>query len=327
MTLRTMPVAATVIGDLRVRTVLAAQNMPAESHRAAALDRRHHLQLAEAHVAGIGFTPSGPVVAEDVRNLQRWTGHERRALCGRLVLLGLQAETLQRAHDRADGVGGDVRIERRRFDLRMSEQNLNHSDVGVLLQKMGGKTVPQRVRRHALGDLRHIGCRMAGPVELACRHRLQRIAAWEQPSLWPRNAPPVAQQFEQHGGEHRVTIPAALALLDPQHHALAVDVGHLQRGNLGYAQARTIGGAERGLVLDAGGGLQKARHLLGAQHHRQLARLVHKGQVSNRIGAVERHSEEEPQRRDRGVDGRRTDTVLGQVQLEQTQVLIGRCVR
>ena len=58
--------------------VLAAHNMAAESRRAAALDRRHHLQLAKADVAGIGFTPSGPVVAEDVRDLQSWTGHERR---------------------------------------------------------------------------------------------------------------------------------------------------------------------------------------------------------------------------------------------------------
>ena len=93
-------------------------------------------------MASIGFTPSGPVVAEDVRNLQNWTGHPRRALCGRLVLLGLETEMLQRAHDRADGVGGDARVERRRVELRMSEQNLNHSDVGVLLQKMGCKTMP-----------------------------------------------------------------------------------------------------------------------------------------------------------------------------------------
>ena len=66
LTLGAMPVAATVIGDRRVRTVLTAHDMPAESRRAAALDRRHHLQLAEAHMASIGFTPSGPVVVEDV---------------------------------------------------------------------------------------------------------------------------------------------------------------------------------------------------------------------------------------------------------------------
>src|SRR5271169_4016540 len=52
-----------------------------------------------------------------------------------LVLLGHQRrEAIQRAHDRADGVGGNARIERRRFKLGMSEQNLNHSDIGILLQ-------------------------------------------------------------------------------------------------------------------------------------------------------------------------------------------------
>ena len=136
-----MPIAAAVVGDLRVRAVLTAHNMAAESGRAAALDRRHHLQLAAAHVTRIGFAPRGPVAAEDVRNLQRWPCHERRALCGRLVLLGSQAETFQRAHDRPDGVGGDVRIERCRIGLRMSEQNLDHSDIGLLLQQMRGEAV------------------------------------------------------------------------------------------------------------------------------------------------------------------------------------------
>jgi hypothetical protein len=113
--------------------------MAAESRRAAALDRAHHLHLVEAHMAGIGTTPSRSVVAKDIRNLQNWTRHDRRGLCGRivlgLILLGHQwREAIQRAHDRADGVGGNARIERRRFKLGMSEQNLNHSDIGILLQ-------------------------------------------------------------------------------------------------------------------------------------------------------------------------------------------------
>ena len=37
-----------------MRTLLAALDMTAERRRAAALDRRHHLELAEAHMAGIG---------------------------------------------------------------------------------------------------------------------------------------------------------------------------------------------------------------------------------------------------------------------------------
>ena len=53
-----------------VRAVLAALDMAAERRRAAALDRRHDLQLAEAHMAGMA-APSRPAVAEDVRDLDR----------------------------------------------------------------------------------------------------------------------------------------------------------------------------------------------------------------------------------------------------------------
>src|SRR3954451_18258613 len=57
--------------------VLAARAIAAERRRAATLDRRHDLQLAEAHMAGVGHAPSGPVVTEDVRELHGGTGHER----------------------------------------------------------------------------------------------------------------------------------------------------------------------------------------------------------------------------------------------------------
>jgi transposase len=57
---------------------IATRDEPAEGCRAAALDGAHHLQLGEAHVAAVGLTPSGTVVAEDVRDLQRRPCHKRR---------------------------------------------------------------------------------------------------------------------------------------------------------------------------------------------------------------------------------------------------------
>jgi hypothetical protein len=115
------------------------------------------------------------------------------------------------------------------------------------------------------------------------------------------------------------------ALLDAQHHALAVDVGHPKRGDLRHAQPRTIGDAERGLVLDARGGLQKTRHLLGAQHDRNLPWLRDERQVLDGVGPIQRHGEKEAQCRDREVDRRRAHAALGQVQLEKPQIL--RCRR
>ena len=63
---------------MAARRVLAACNVAAERHRAAALDRTHHLQLVEAHMAAVGVAPSGTVIAEDVRDLQSWSNHDRR---------------------------------------------------------------------------------------------------------------------------------------------------------------------------------------------------------------------------------------------------------
>ena len=74
----------------------------------------------------------------------------------------------------------------------------------------GGYIVPQGVRRYAFGDLGHVGRGVAGPRELARRHRVGRVLAGEQPALRLRNTIPVAQKREQHRGKHRVAILAAL---------------------------------------------------------------------------------------------------------------------
>ena len=73
-----------IICDDFVGAVFAARDMPAEGRRAAALDRRHYLQLAEAHVAGIGLAPRRSVIAEDIRDLQNRASHDRRAYAGGL---------------------------------------------------------------------------------------------------------------------------------------------------------------------------------------------------------------------------------------------------
>ena len=134
LALRTMPIATGVVGDEGVRALLATRDMAAQRRRAAALDRRHHLELAEAHMAGIGLAPCRSMAAEDIRDLQRRTRHASRASGGRLSPLALQRDALQWADDLADRLGGDARIERRGIELGVTEQHLDHSDIDVLLE-------------------------------------------------------------------------------------------------------------------------------------------------------------------------------------------------
>ena len=63
---------------MAARRVLTARDMAAERRRTTALDRTHHLQLIEAHMSAVGYTPSRTVVAENVRDLQSWSSHSRR---------------------------------------------------------------------------------------------------------------------------------------------------------------------------------------------------------------------------------------------------------
>src|SRR5450755_4498740 len=212
--------------------------------------------------------------------------------------LGLrQRDAVEWAHDLLDRLGGDPRIERRGIELGVPEQHLDHSDIDVLFQQVSGEAVPQGVERYALVDLGLIGGGMAGAIELARRHRVHPVLSREQPALWPRQLPPGPHQIEQMRGQHDIAILAAFALLDPDHHALAVDVGYLERDHLSGAQTRAISHTQRRLVFEPRRCIQQPRHLLRTEHDRQLAGLRDEHRVLDDVGAPERHPEEEPQRR------------------------------
>jgi hypothetical protein len=77
--LGTMAVTAGVVRDPAVAAILAVLDMATEGSRAAALDGRHHLELAKAHMPGSGLAPGGAMVKEDVGDLQPGAAHRRRA--------------------------------------------------------------------------------------------------------------------------------------------------------------------------------------------------------------------------------------------------------
>src|SRR5262249_12372369 len=75
-----MAIAARVVRDAAVAAILAALDMAAERGRAALLDRRHDLELGQAHMPGIGSARVGPMAMKNVCALQPRAAHGRRAI-------------------------------------------------------------------------------------------------------------------------------------------------------------------------------------------------------------------------------------------------------
>jgi hypothetical protein len=105
----------------------------------------------------------------------------------------------------------------------------------------------------------------------------------------------------------------------------------LERHHFGGAQAATVGEAQQQAVLEAGCGTEQASHFLGAKHQRDLLRL---GNVLDPIGdlrAPQRHPKQEGDPGHRAVAGADAHTLLGQMQLEETDILsccrIGRAAK
>src|SRR5215467_13598847 len=112
-----MAVATRIICDPAVTAVLAALDMAAEDGRAAVLDSRHHLELAEADVSGIGPAPGGALAMEDVCDLQFLAAHGRRLFPGSRLSFGRLPKPIQRAGYGADRGVGDTSVAGRGVEL------------------------------------------------------------------------------------------------------------------------------------------------------------------------------------------------------------------
>ncbi len=99
-------------------------------------------------------------------------------------------------------------------------------------------------------------------------------APGKRKSRGPDSLPVGAEDLQQSRGEHDVAILPALAVANADHHALAVDVGDLQLGDFGDAQAGGIGGHEDGAMLDIWDGRKEANDLVRAEDDRESCGAV-----------------------------------------------------
>jgi hypothetical protein len=105
--------------------------------------------------------------------------------------------------------------------------------------------------KHALGDLGAPPGLMKGAMDALAREGTAR-GAWQEQRRGPTGSPVRRQDEAPVGGEHDVAVLAPLALLDADHHTLAIDVGDAEVGHLGHTEAAGVHGHEEGAVLEVG---------------------------------------------------------------------------
>ena len=107
-------------------------------------------------MAAIGGTPSGTIIAKDIRDLQHRPDHGR-GLGLATLLWPFATEVLKRALDRRDHSGGNPRVARCRLQLVVANQRLDDPYIRTPLKQVRGKGMTQGMQADRLLDADRIG--------------------------------------------------------------------------------------------------------------------------------------------------------------------------
>ena len=165
-----MAVAAEIVGDARHAAAVARLNVTTERGCATRNDRAYHAPFDAAEMSGLGQTIGVAMLTQNVSDLK---ANARPAPCHRRLTgrSDFQSQTIEPALGRADRMGRDLRVARRRRQIVVAEQNLDDPDVGSVLQQMRREAVAQRMQSNALRQPRRLdrrpqaACSTVGSIE------------------------------------------------------------------------------------------------------------------------------------------------------------------
>ena len=254
------------------------------------------------------------------------------SVCSPRRLAARRAQARERALDLGDESCRHAGVASRRVELLVPEQRLNQPNVLAVLEQMGCEGMAQRMKRDRFAQPRGFRRLLEQPAELARSRRVTINATGKQPTVFRRNAgvtpvrprlPPLPQQVEDLGRKHHIPVLAAFRLHDANDHLLAVDVAGSQPHHFAGPQPATIRERQHRAGLEARRHGQNALDLLGAQHRRQLLRLLEMPDLGRQIVATQRDAEQEAHPGHDPVAVADAGAALDEVQLEAAH-LVGR---
>src|ERR1035438_538954 len=191
----------------------------------------------------------------------------------------------------------------------MSEKYLDGAQIGACFEHMRGETVPERVRRYVLLDTGLLGCvGHSVPDDLFGNGHISPPIVqhtWKQVGLGFHPAPVLSQSVQKLGGQQNIAIAAALALMDMNYHAFAVDVGDLQVTQLGSSQPGRIQRHQHRAMHQVPSRINQPRDLFRTEYSRQLPGALWKRDLIEQVGAPKGLYEEKPQSRTTTLDNAR----------------------
>ena len=117
---------------------------------------------------------------------------------------------------------GEVEVNRRLFQIAVTEQQLDGAQVRSRFQQVRGKTMSQSVRVNPFFQAGTLGGRRTGVPDGGGDDGFRSVMpapSREKPYLGLELAPVLAQGLQQDGAQHDLPIFAAFATLDVHDHA------------------------------------------------------------------------------------------------------------
>jgi len=137
-----------------------------------------------------------------------------------------------------------VQVARRGFQIRVPQQPLNDDQIDAIVQQMRGKGMPQRMRMHRFGDRGQSRRLPAYPENRSGGKRTICLVSREEPvgGVFP---PPVGDEhFAERVRQHDLPVFATLAIANPDHFSIAIEVLYFQVGHFRYPQSGSVHGGQ-----------------------------------------------------------------------------------
>ena len=187
------------------------------------LDGLHDPQMIAGQL--VGFSIDRPVPAKDLRHFQ----------AGRCAHSRLQMLFIERTGDSGQIQSADMEIDGCCRGRPVPQKQLDMVETCSGLNQMGGKTVPQGVYTGRFDDAGQLFCFLKELLYRTHGYMAFLFCTFKQPFGGVIFSPILPQKLKGRCGQDGVAVFAPLALTDPDHHPLTVNIGNLEACSFTYS--------------------------------------------------------------------------------------------